>query len=136
MSLRQSEAIAALSAALAAAFRADQPLMALTDGRIHDGAPRAPVSPYLALADARGRDFSDGDDAGARVQVLVEAVTADEERGRAVAILDRAVELALAPPPLGTGRIVLIRLETTAVARARDGRGWRASAALDVLVEG
>lgn len=130
----QPAALAALRAALAARLAADGPLAAMVSGRIHDGTPRAAVMPYLALGDGRCRDVAPG---VRRASLAVEAVTADEGRERAEAIAGRAVEAALAAPlePEGV-TLVLLRLDTTAVTRLKDGCGWRATAVLDALVDG
>jgi hypothetical protein len=130
--------LALLQAAIAARLAADATVMAAVSGRIHDGAPRAAVTPYLAFADARGADFSAGDADGTRASLMLEAVDGEDGRGRALSLVDRAVGLALEhpPPPLAEGRIVLLRLVSTAVARLPANRGWRATATLEALVEG
>jgi hypothetical protein len=137
MSARQTRVLAALQVALGGLFAADPTLMDLVGGRIHDGAPRAAVPPYLAFADMRARDFSGGDEAGARVSLALEAVTTDDARSRALSIVDRAVELALAGPVAPEhGTLVLLRLDTSGVTRLKDNRGWRAFAVLDAVVDG
>ncbi|HUG63054.1 MAG TPA: DUF3168 domain-containing protein [Methylomirabilota bacterium] len=137
MSVRQASVLAGLQASLSALFSADAELMDLVGGRIHDGAPKAAVPPYLAFADMRGRDFSGGAETGVRASLTLEAVTADDRRSRALATIDRAVALALAGPvEPGEGTLVLLRLDTTAVTRLKDNRGWRAAATLDALVDG
>jgi hypothetical protein len=137
VSARPAAVLAALQAALTVRFIADPGLMELVGGRIHDGAPPGPVPPYLAFADMRTRDFSDGDGSGARAAITIEAFTADPDRARALAIVDRAAELALAGGLAPTeGALVLIRIDTGGVARLKDGRGWRAFVVLDALVDG
>jgi hypothetical protein len=126
-----------VQAAIAQRLAGDATLMQAVSGRIHDGAPRAAVPPYLAFAEARGSDFSAGDGDGTRAALTLESVDGEDGRGRALSLLDRAVDLALdgPPPPLADGRIVVIRLVSTAVARLPAGRGWRAAAILEALVE-
>lgn len=137
MSVRQTTALAVLQSALADAFVADGILTEQVFGRIHDGAPRSGLMPYLAFAEARCDGFSAGDGAGAHVRLTLEALAADGERGRAVAILDRAVAIAVeTPPQLSEGTLVLIAVAETVVERLKDGRSWRASAVLDALVDG
>jgi hypothetical protein len=138
VSARQTRALAALQAALAERLKADATLRAAIGGRLHDGAPRAAVMPYLAFAEARGADFSASDGDGTRAALTIEAVDGEDGRGRALALVDRAVDLALDGPPLplAEGRVVLIRLVSTTVARLPAGRGWRAGAVIEALVEG
>lgn len=137
MSAGQAAALVALQAALEAAFRADATLSGLVSGRIHDGTPKAAVTPYLAFAEARASDWSGGETTGARLRLTLEAVATDGERGRAMAIVGRASELAVsAPPVLGEGTMVLIRERDTGVERSKDGRTWRARVMLEALVDG
>ncbi len=134
MSLSQTAALAALQGALAALFAGDAELMAAVGGRIHDGPPRGPVQPYLAFAEARTREVPGG---GVRVALGLEAVTTDDGRTRALSVLGRAVDLALAGPViLAGGVVVLLRADGTGIARLKDGRGWRAGATLDALIDG
>lgn len=137
MSARQSAALIALQASLATAFEADPDLRTRVQGRVHDGTPKAPVAPYLAFADARTTDWSGGETNGVRATIVLEAIAVDGERGRAVAILDRAGELALGPlPALAHGLLVLIRVTSTSVERLKDGRTWRARASIEALIDG
>lgn len=137
MTVTPSEAIRAIETALAAALAADPALAPLVQGRVHDGAPAALVAPYLALGETRARDWSAGGDLGARVTLTLEAVTADDGRERARAILDAALARALAlPPTLSAGTLVLIRPVETSLERRRGARGWLARCRLEALVDG
>lgn len=137
MTARQSAALRALQDVLDAAFRADPTLVGLVTGRIHDGLPRAPVLPCLAFAEARARDWSGGDSTGTRAELIVEVIADDDGRQRAMQTLDRACELATgALPPLAHGTLTLLRVTETDVDRFRDGRTWRARAAIEALIDG
>jgi hypothetical protein len=137
VSARQTRVLLALQDALDAAFRADPALVALVGGRIHDGTPKAAVTPWLAFAEATARDWSSGDGTGVRAALTLEAVATDAERGRALDIVDAAAAIAVAAPlVLGHGTLVLIRANGAGVDRLRDGRSWRARITLEALVDG
>jgi hypothetical protein len=137
VSARQTRVLIALQEALTAAFKADAALVAAVAGRIHDGTPKAAVTPYLAFAEAATRDWSSGDGTGVRALVTLEAIASDGERARALAILDAAAAVAVTVPlALAHGTLVLIRIADGGVERLRDGRTWRARTTLEALVDG
>lgn len=137
MTVRPFEALAALETALGAALKADATLAGLVQGRIHDDAPAALVPPYLAFGEGRVRDWSGGTDLGARATLALEAATADGGRGRARAILDRAVAVALGlGPTLSAGTLVLLRPVDSTLERRRGTRGWFARCRLEALIDG
>lgn len=128
----------ALTAALTAALKADAALAGLAGGRVHDGPPKADVTPWLAVADAGAFDWSTGDGPGARVSLTLEAEGSDAERARTLAILERAALVAEALPPAlgGGGRVVLLRASAASIGRIDGGRRWRGRMTIEALVEG
>ncbi|BBE72052.1 DUF3168 domain-containing protein [Oharaeibacter diazotrophicus] len=136
MSLAPPAVLAGLETALAAAFRADATLAGLVGGRIHDGPPRAGVTPYLAFGAAEARDWGSGDGDGARVRLTIETVGTDAERGRVLAVLAAAAAVLAGPPPsLDAGTAVLLRVVATTVGRVDGGRAWRAAMTVEVMVD-
>lgn len=127
----------ALTGALTAALKADAALSGLVGGRVHDGPPKADVTPWVAVADAATSDWSTGDGTGARVSLTLEAEGSDAERARTLAILERAALVAEGlPPALGGGRIVLLRATAASVGRTDGGRRWRGRMTIEALIEG
>jgi hypothetical protein len=118
------------------ALGADAGLATLVGARIHDGAPRRAVAPFVAFGEARSRDWSTGSDSGRRLSLVIEAVSDEGGRSEALAV-SAAVEAVVqgALPAMVEHRLVLLQVGETAVERLKDGRTWRARVRVDALVE-
>lgn len=128
--------LAALQGAVRAALMADTALTGLVQGRIYDGPPRTGVTPHLAFAEGRALDWGHGDGAGARLTLVLEAVSNAEGRGQAIAILERASAVVdAASLSVEGGHLVWMRIGSAQAERLRDGRTWRARITLDALVD-
>lgn len=126
----------ALQAAMMAALKSDPALVALTGGRIHDGAPQGAALPYVALADAAALDWDTASEEG--TEHFATLVTRSDAGGRrqaleiigaVVAVLDEA------DLPLDGHRLVNLRVEAADTRRETDERTWRGRVRLRAVTE-
>lgn len=128
---------AALQAAVYQRLAADQDLIALTGGAIHDQMPSGPVDgTFVTLGPEEVRDLSDQTHAGAehRFSVSVVSDAAGFQTAKTVAgrISDVLVD---AMPALERGRLVSLRFVAARARRVRSGQTRRIDLSFRAIVE-
>ena len=123
-----STAAVALRAAIHTALTADVALAALLGGgKIYDEPPKAAAFPYVALGEARIRNFSAGDEPGEEHQLTLHVWSRQGGHSEAHRIAGALLNaLDDAPLALDGHRLVNLRFALADVRRVADGRTYQA----------
>lgn len=126
-----------LRGTIVAVLRADPALTALigTD-RVHDGAPRGALLPFVEIGAVETRLLAAVPEEGERHTVDLLAFSRKPARGEIADIL-AAVRSALSQlgPVVGAQRLVHVADPVMRSERQRDGRGWRGRLTVRIVTE-
>lgn len=128
----------ALRAALVKALRADADLIALTGGeRVHDGAPRGAVHPFIELGALVSRPLLSSAEEGEEHEAEILVHSRKDARGEVAALMAAAREAVLSGVEGFLDGHVLVNAGTIdeRSERLADGRTWRGRLRLRLVSE-